>query len=393
VIYNQWGWGHFNDIYLRSNIMRFMRLLLWVGICLLVMPTFAQDETPIDPHGEYTETYTMDNITLNYPTEMVVRHENHQIILNFSDNYTDTIVIATPAMFDYFEIAHRTPEIALRGVYRTLDRFSSYRGNLPSFEIIATETQFAGFDAMTFNIGFYHAYTFEALGGMYAAILLSSNVNFVYELELYVMERIVASITVDGEPIAPDFIPMPYANLEILNRPIPALYPTENLNRDRLILANNLTIQFQYPTDWARAWVDARYYYSSGLVFASSQALLDRYVTLHGWGDLDDLNLADDEVILIINPTQFYPMSQFESVLDNYLNITLYKIVLRANYPDLPTKRYYIPIRYYLFPKETFYILTQAGDWAIEIMGMAGDYDEAESVIFAILNSMTPIAP
>lgn len=369
--------------------MRMIRVLLWVGIWLLVMPTLAQDETPIDPYSEYTEIYTMDNITVNYPTEMVVRHESHQIILNFSDNYTDSIVIATPAMFDYFEIAHRTPEIALRSVYRTLDRYTYYRGDLPSFETLVTETQFAGFSAMSFQFGFYHAYTFEALGGMYAAILLSSNNNFVYELELYVMERVVASITVDGVPIAPDFVAMPYANRDLLNRPLPAPYPTENLIQDSLILQTGATIR--YPTDWVVQWVDDQNYYLMEWVFASSQPLLDEYLKLRSWHQLSDLTLADDDVILIINPNLFYPMSQFESVLEDYFNITLYKLVSRSVYPDLPSERYYIPFRYYSFPKESFYILTQVGDYAMVVLGMAGDYDVAESVIFAILDSIPPL--
>ncbi|HRF95908.1 MAG TPA: hypothetical protein PLZ51_11965, partial [Aggregatilineales bacterium] len=160
--------------------MRMMRLCLWVGLWLLVTPTIAQDETPIDPYGDYTEIYTMDNITVNYPTEMVVRHESHQIILDFSDNYTDTIIIATPAMFDYFGIANRTPEIALRTMYRTLYQIrpamSAYE-IVPRFDAIKQETTLAGLNAMTFTLKYptwgmiYIAYTFEVRGSVYGVML------------------------------------------------------------------------------------------------------------------------------------------------------------------------------------------------------------------------------
>ncbi|HRF95907.1 MAG TPA: hypothetical protein PLZ51_11960, partial [Aggregatilineales bacterium] len=168
--------------------------------------------------------------------------------------------------------------------------------------------------------------------------------------------------------IAPDFVPMPYANRELLNRPIPAPYPVDNLTQDSLILAHNAFMK--YPTDWVFQWVDDQNYYLREWVFASDQTLLDGYLRLRSRNDLDDLNLADDDVILIVNPTLIYPISRLESVLEDYLH-TSYKVVSRSIYPDLPIVRYYIPIRYYNLPPEAFYIITQVGDKAMVIMGMA----------------------
>lgn len=360
-----------------------IKRLACIVLCLFVMPTIAQDEPQIDIYGDYTATYTMDNITIRYPEGMVISHENHQITLRFSDNYGDTLMIVSPAMFDYFGIANRTPEIALRTIYRTVYRASRYDTHPLLFSTIIQPTQFAGLDAMTFALPQYIAYTFEAQGGVYAVILLTNDNNYVRELELYILERIVGSMLVNGEPISPNFVVQPYPYSDIVDRPLPESLPTDILRPERTYLGNFI---LQYPTGWVSQ------YDSSSFIIASSQQLLDTYLRLRGWRELYRLELNRDDVILIFEskPSNY----QIASVVANgYLTQRFnFKVASVSRYADSPMERYYVHVRHYNFARESFYVIAQLDTENLQsttIFGMARDYDEAEPIIFAILDSIT----
>jgi len=347
------------------------------------MPTAAQDETPIDIYGDYTATYTMDNITFHYPEGMIISHESHQITLRFDNNYGDTMMIISPAMFDYFGIANHTPEIALRTIYRTVYRASRYDTRPPLFSTIAQSTQFAGLDAMTFALARYIAYTFEAQGGVYVAILLTNDYNYARELELYILERVVGSMLVDGEPISPNFVVQPYPYLDIVSRPLPEALPIDILRPERTYLGNFI---LQYPTGWVTQ------YDSSSFIIASSQQLLDTYLRLQRWRELYRLELDDDDIILIFEskPHNY----QVSSVVANrYLTQRFnFKVASVSRYVDSPMERYYVHVRYYNLVRESFYVIAQLDTENLQsttIFGMARDYDEAEPIIFAILDSIT----
>lgn len=360
-----------------------IKRLAWIILCLFVMPTAAQDEAQIDIYGDYTETYTIDNITFHYPEGMVISHENHQITLRFGDNYGDTMMIVLPAMFDYFGIANHTPEIALRTIYRTVYRVSRYDTRPPRFSMIAQPTQFAGLDAMTFALARYIAYTFEGQGGVYAAILLTNDYNYVRELELYILERVVGSMLVDGEPISPNFVALPYPNADILSRPLPEPLPADSLTLYGVQIGDFI---LQYPTGWVSQ------YDSSSFIIASSQQLLDGYLRLRSWRQVYNLELDDDDVILIFESTTLNnrPASV---IANNYLTQRFnFKVASVSRYANLPMERYYVHVRHYNLARESFYLIAQLdaeNRQSTTVFGMAGDYDEAEPIIFAILDSIT----
>lgn len=371
--------------------MRVIQLMLWVGLFILTIPNTAQDTQPIDPHGDYTETYTMDNITLNYPTGMQVSHESHQITLNFG-SYSDRMVIAPPAMFDYFGIANHTPEVALRTMYRTVyqTRPSMYTSEIaPRFDVIKHQTTLAGVNAMTFDIQYprqgirYIAYTFEARGEVYGVMLLTFETNFVRELEIYVLERIIGSMMVDGEPLIPNFEVLPYGTLRVLNRPIPPAYPADDQPPQTIQMD---AVTMQYPADWV---LGARY--PASAIFASRQELLDKYLSfinqIRGEGQF--FTLRDDDIILVISPMNLYKQP-ITDIIDNYVEHP--SAIAVFSYYDSPIPRYYIPLDHPNLPNGSFYLISQLNadsPYSVIFLGIAGDYDEAESVIFAILDSLT----
>ena len=370
--------------------MRFVRLMLLACIFIITLPNIAQDTQHINPHGDYTETYTMDNITLSYPSGMFVRHEDHQITLNFDSS--DRIVIASPAMFDYFGIANRTPEIALRTMYRTVYRTrpSMFVDEIiPRFDAIKRETTLAGLTSITFDIQYprqsirYIAHTFEAYGEVYGVMLITFETSFVRELEMYVLERIIGSMIVGGEPIAPNFEVLPYNSSHILNRAVPPAYPATDQPMQTIRMD---MITMDYPADWVIHGIPA-----STAIFASHQQLLDKYLYCLSQMPCDGemFTPQDEGIILIMSPIRLY-RQPITTLANEYAEHPA--TIATFNYSDSAIPRYYIPLDHPNLPQESFYLITQLSadsPYSVIFLGIVGDYDEVESLIFAILDSLT----
>jgi hypothetical protein len=374
----------------------FAKFILIVAVCCASLPIFAQEETPappIDPEGEFTEIYTFENITINYPTGLFVTDGNSQITISFDEASNDYITIAPPSAFELFEIANDTLEIASQSVFAT---FAAGLDADVTYEDLVTETTIAGLDATYFMLeslgAKIYVYTFAVGEDIFAVTLITQqsamtadaigDFETVADFQVAVMVKIVETMTVNGEPIAQEVIAeateiAPVTENE--TRPLPA--DVVELGQDVNFVDAGLT--FSIPEGWVVDDVD-------GIVASSD----DARATMSG-----DITIAEGEIVVqIVSPNRMPELPLDKITVENVLEVLLeaYPDVAIYQYEDTAFSTYYVPLIGDLAPEGAFLIVSQLSDNPADVVvliGLTTDYDSAEATLFSILGTLvyTPV--
>lgn len=360
--------------------MRVLRFALLIALLIIAVPAFAQEDVTIDPAGEFTEVYTYENITFNYPTGIVASDENAQITFDFDGNYTDYITVATPLAFDAYSIAHDTFEIASQAVFEV---FSGTSVEAITYEEAVIETTLVGLPATYFEVAAdgYTIYAYVILIGedIYAVTLITNEAVMPAADELLVLEGIMATMTIDGELVAVEVEPVatdePVATGEIAERDIPAAADVL-LNQDVSLFEGVLT--FKIPETWAM---------NEDTVGTTEDAFSAMNNEMDNFGE-DDLVLQFTTPALIsqLPLEEVTPLTVAEFIASQEM-FTESSI---STYPDLPVAVYVVDVVGDEAPEGAFFYVIQLGDSGDVLLlgGVSADFEAQESLIFAILDTL-----
>ncbi|MCL4253569.1 MAG: hypothetical protein KJ043_07310 [Anaerolineae bacterium] len=375
------------------------RLLLVMMLIALTVPALAQEETDFDPEADFTNTYTYQNISLAYPDVLTPSDNNFQITLAFDDTFSDYITIATPQAFEYFEISNDDLETASQAVFET---FIASFEDTRTYEEAVTVVEFAGYENVhTFIIEAdglqIHAYTFMIGEDIFAVTLITQEAAFPADVEIRVLERVIESMLVDELAVTAEATADIFAEAtpdvvdpltEITPSPVITMQPRTAPEPTEIELASEITlyegaITLTIPNTWVVVEED----YTLATSNAAAEAVFG------------DVALDEGEIALqVISPERMSELGLEEITI---LSVT---INLQSQFPDmviyaydgLPYKAYFIPVTGIGVPDGAFFFTFQLGENPEDvgvIIGVTPDYDSAEALIIAIVNTIvyTPV--
>ena len=365
------------------------RLLLVMMLFALTIPAFAQDEADFDPEADFTNTYTYQNITLNHPDVVILSDNNFQITLAFNPQFSDYITIAPPQAFEYFGIPNDDLLIASQAVF---ENFAVGFNDTTPYEEAVTVIEFAGIEevyafSLTLDVTLtVYAYTFAIGDNIFAATLITQEAIFPADVELRVLERVIESMVIDedfidpfsgnAEPTADVFAEItPEATSEI-SETRPAPEETEIERASEIILYEG-EITVTIPN----IWVVVEENYTVATSNVASEAV---------FGDVD---LEEGDIALqIISPSRMSELGLGEvtmlTVTESLAGQFLAPIYA---YEGLAYEAYFVPVSGIGVPEGAFFIVFQLGEAVADvgvIIGVTPDYDSAEGLIIAIVNTI-----
>lgn len=382
------------------------RLLFVMMLVALTVPAFAQEETDFDPEADFTNTYTYQNITLSHPDVVILSDANFQITLAFNPQFSDYITIALPQAFDYFGIPKDDILIASQAVF---ENFAVGFNNTTPYEEAVTVIEFAGLDevyAFSLNLDVnlaVYAYTFAIDDHIFAATLITQEAIFPADVELRVLERVLESMVIDGDftdPFSGNAEPTADVFAEITPDPIVELTPeaTSEIAETRpapeeteIESASEITLyEGEIVVTIPNTWIVVEENYTVATSNVASDAV---------FGDVD---LDEGEIALqIISP------SRMEELILDETNLATVSEALASQfsapiytYEGLPYEAYLMFVSGIGVPDGAFFIVFQLGEDVADvgvIIGVTPDYDSAEGLIIAIVNTIvytpTPAEP
>ncbi|MDX2077987.1 MAG: hypothetical protein SFZ02_16275 [bacterium] len=375
----------------------FAKFILILALFCASLPIFAQEETPappIDPEGEFTEVYTLENITINYPTGLFVSDSQSQITIDFDGTSTDYITIAPPAAFDLFEIPNDTLQVASQNIFNT---FSGGLGADVTYDDIVTETTLAGLDATYFmleaNGAKIYVYIFAVGEEIFAATLITQEVAIsadaigdyetVADFEVALMVKIIETMTVDGEPIAQE-VSAEATDIAPVTEFETRLVPADVVELGQEVAFVDAGLTFSIPAEWVVDDVQ--------MIVATSD------VALASMSSGETPTTQDEIVIQIISPNRMPELPLDKITAENVLQVLLesYPDATKYQYQDTTFPTYYVPLVGDNVPLGAFLIVTQLSENPADVLvviGLTLDYDTAEPTLFSILNTVVYTPP
>jgi hypothetical protein len=380
-----------------------MRLFIRFVVVLMLMnsiPAIAQTPSPtptIDPQGEFTETYTFENITLRYPLGLFVTSGNKQITISFDGLLRDFITIAPPQAFEYFGIPNDTLEIATQAVYDTF--IASFPDETRTYDEIVEPMTFAGYEMNTFlmqgTMGDVYAYVFAIDDHIFAVTHIVQGNVYPIELERQVLERIIEGMVIDGvSPEAtpdifaeatPDIETTPSSPDSTANiRSMPPAEQIEAVELGQVVRLYDGQITINIPAAWV---VD-----EGVSAIATSEAVLSQMY------DQQAVMSATDGALQIIPPTRMSELGISEinaESVTRYLH-EYYPDAVRYTYADAEYPFYYLAVVGEDIPTGAFIWVWQYGDNPQDVvvfLGTLGDYAAFEPILLAIRQSLVYTAP
>ncbi|MDX2076502.1 MAG: hypothetical protein SFZ02_08745 [bacterium] len=303
---------------------------------------------PIDPEADLTETYTMQNITVNYPSGLTVTEADNQLIFGFDENFANYFALNPPQALDYYEIANDTLEITAQSAYNS---FAPFLENTHPYKEAVSETTFAGYDALTFTLSgnnfTNYVYVFDVDGEFFIINLIMQE-TFPVEAEIALMERIIGTMVISDVEITLEpfttIEPFPELTIEPLitmqSRRIP---DTDAVELTQAVSFDDIGISFSLPTTWV--------YDADTFKIATNEPLMSSYT----FGDV----IPEGEILM-----GFLPRHQIASI--DIADMTVIGVIsslrdeLRLkstiySYVDLPYEAMYMPFNSEMAPVNAFF--------------------------------------
>ncbi len=364
--------------------MRLLTQIVLVMMLVFAVPVVAQEDSEFDPEADFTNTYTLDNITIRYPDVVTVAENNFQISLAFDESFRDYIVIATPKAFDYFSIPNDTLDIASRSVF---DLSPGEYADERTYEEAVSIIEFAGYDnVLTFEreVSGTKVFTFTLMIGddIFAAILITQETVFSADIQLRVLERVLESLSIGDEaiiaeatPDAVDPLATPTSTFETRTAPSEAV----ELSQDLSLYDGEMRLSI--PSTWVLVEDDGNYRFATSASVA--EVLIDSRIRL----DEGDIALQ------IIHPDRMSELGLAEVTIANVIDALPRQFADSSVfvYDGLPYEAYLIFVGGMGVPEGAFFIVFQAGEAVEDVAAMVGvtpDYDAAEGLILAIINTI-----
>jgi hypothetical protein len=391
-------------------ISRFITLMAFM---LIIIPSHAQETTPPAPIDLATlsgGTYTLENITFNYPEGVYITDANSQITIGFDENFMDSIIITTPIAFDLFEIPHFTLDIATRNIYTS---FATIMADTRLYEEAVTATTLAGYDAHYFEMQAdgYKTYVYTMIVGQHPfafalntqekaqSALINSLVGYngIADIERALMIGIIETISINGIPILQDGVPV----FELTTEPsvgipvdataelpskiaiiTPRTAPIEAIELAQAVTFSDVQIQLAVPSDWV--------IYDEELIITTIQNIPDvadiTYPLPEG-GILMQL-VPPDGVVTIMMPSLDGTMPAPDMDMSEIMK-PLSEAFTTFRYDNLAFEAYYMALPTDAGEGDLFVILFRDANGVImAFLGATADFDMAESQIIAIVSSV-----
>lgn len=355
------------------------RIALFMFICLFIIPIIAQEETPPAP---FTERYTLDNLTIQYPSEVVVSDDGAQIVFDFDGTGTDIIILYTPTALE----ALKLPADSLDSSSDMFMEFlrTTYISPSDGYASNSSETTFLGHDAYLFEVDSVkdmYGYLFEVDGVYYALMLVTTGTVSSLEEQSAILEQMGATLMLDEVSIVVEITPPAIlSEADILPRDLPQTNPDILLSQ--VVALHGDTVMVNIPENWEVS-------IERGSVFTNS-ALMDAV----NEGDTTYPFEADDVLIQMMSPLDvhfmidpFTPLALANMLVDlneGTIAITIYE------YADAPAPTYYLAVSGENIPQETFLLvqnIPDSEDWMMFI-GVAGNYEAQEALTLAIMDTV-----
>lgn len=355
------------------------RIALFMFICLFIIPIIAQEETPPAP---FTERYTLDNLTIQYPSELVVSDDGAQIVFDFDGTGTDIIILYTPTALE----ALKLPADSLDSASDMFMEFlrTTYISPSDGYASNSSETTFLGHDAYLFEVDSVkdmYGYLFEVDGVYYALMLVTTGTVSSLEEQSAILEQMGATLMLDEVSIVVEITPPTIlSEADILPRDLPQTNPDILLSQ--VVALHGDTVMVNIPENWEVS-------IERGSVFTNS-ALMDAV----NEGDTTYPFEADDVLIQMMSPLDVHFM------IDPFTPLTLANMLIDLNegtiaitiyeYANVPAPTYYLAVSGENIPQETFLLvqnIPDSEDWMMFI-GVAGNYEAQEALILAIMDTV-----
>jgi hypothetical protein len=340
------------------------RFLIIISVLLVMMPIVAQ-ETPIDPDGELDETYTLGNVTINYPTGMFVAGNPNAVTFGFDDRGEERISFSTPAQLARDGFVMDDIDTIARSWFEALAPiFLDER----TFEEVGMLTILAGHPAVTFDLIPTNedypkravAYVFDVDGTIFGALLISEEFSFPLDVQHALMIRMMESITIDGEPIY---------------EPLVRTAPEDRVTLGQPVSTENLT--YLLPEEWVFA-EDEVYFGTSESAIAVAR------------DDADTLDAGELGGGIFVTPRLIEGRQLLTTSYYAYNFADDYEVDVYI-YEGLGTEAYYIalPEGNSIMPSGVSVVIWEISEAYVGMMIVAtDDFDAQETAILSIIESV-----